>query len=367
MKRVGNLYNKITDINVIMNVYEDMKKNVKNKRKIAKFEEYYTYNIITTQNILVSKKYKFIKYNIFLIKEPKYRIVMSQNIGDKLINHLVARFFLVNILDKSLINMNVATRINKGTLFGIKALKQYLVKLINKGNDIYALKFDIHKYFYSIDHEILLDLLKRKIKDKDVIDILTNIISSTNYDYVNRNITNIKNKEIELINQLNISEKEKRIKLKQVESIPLYEKGKGLPIGNMTSQILAIFYLNELDHFIKEKLKCEYYIRYMDDGIILSESKEELNNFLIEIKKIICSYKLELNDKTIITNVRTNGIDFLGFRLYVKNKKIIMKVRNNTKKRFKKKMKMKNLEIVNSYKSHFKHGNCYNLFKKYAG
>ena len=126
-----------------------------------------------------------------------------------------------------------------------------------------------------------------------------------------------------------------------------------------------------MDHFIKEKLHIKYYIRYQDDGILLEYDKEYLKYCLDEINKFVLDYGLCLNDKTKIINVSKEGVDFIGFRFYIKNK-IILKVRNNTKKRFKRKMKLikkgkiKNgKNVVASYKGHFKLGNCYYLFKKF--
>lgn len=366
MKRVSNLYDSITKIENIMSVYDCMKHNIKNKKNVLMFEEYYTANINNIRNILINKNYHNIKYNIFLIKEPKYRIVMSQNVSDKLINHLIAKYFLADVLEKSLIDTNVATRVNKGTSYGIKKLKEFLVKMINKNKTIYALKFDIKKYFYRIDHEIVMELLNNKIKDKDALNIIKSIIDSTDMPYVNESIKRLKDNEIKRVSQLNLPIKEKERKIKEIEKIPFYEKGKGLPIGNMSSQILAIFFMNELDHYIKEKLHCTYYIRYMDDGLILSDNKEYLKMCLNEIKVIISKYKLELNNKTTIVNILKNGINFLGFHFYIKNKKILMKVSNVTKKRFKKKMRKFDLQVTNSYRGHFKYGNCHNLFLKYT-
>jgi len=308
------------------------------------------------------EKYTPSGYNIFLIREPKYRAILSQNITDKLINHVVANV-LVDVLEPSLINNNIATRKDRGTHYGIKLLKRYLNEL--KGKEIYALKFDISKFFYSVDHDILKAMLQRKIKDKRFLNILFSIIDSTNNN-VNDTISRLKEQEIDRIKRLNVPLK----KIKELESIPLYEHGKGLPIGNMTSQIMAIFYLNDLDHFINEKLDVKY-IRYMDDGILLSNDKNYLKYCLTKIEEIICQYKLKLNNKTIITNVTKNGVDFLGFRFYIYNNKVIMKVRNNTKKRFKKKMQLikkgkicdNSSSIISSYKGHFKWGNCYNLLE----
>ena len=362
MKKINNLYDKINDIDIIIDMYDNVvSKNTKNKQKIEKFNDYYSINIINIKNIINSGNYIPGKYNIFLVREPKIRIIMSQNITDKVINHLIAKYFLIDVFDKTLIDFNIATRLNKGTHYGIKLTKKYLNEMKIKYDTFYYLKFDISKYFYNIDHEIVKKLINKKIKDKKVINIINNIIYSTNREYVNNEINNLKNGEIERINKLNISENEKEIKIKEINNIPYYKNGKGLPIGNMTSQILAVTYLNELDHYIKEKLKIKYYIRYMDDGILLHNDKEYLKYCLKEIEKILNLYKLKLNPKkTKINNIKT-GIDFLGFRFYIKNDKIILKLRNDCKKRFKKKMKKFDYDVYQSYIGHLKWGNCNSL------
>lgn len=376
MKRLNNLYNNIIDIKVIQDMYDKrIKINTKNKKKIERFENNYVSNMIYIKNILKERKYVPGKYNIFLIKEPKIRLIMSQNIIDKIINHVVSKYFLSEVYDKTLIDTNVATRLNKGTNYGIKMLKRYINEI--KEEKFYVLKFDISKYFYNIDHDILKKLIRKKIKDKDVLKILDDIINSTNYEYVNKIINCIKEKEINKIKNSNSNYKDKIIK--EINNLPIYKKGKGLPIGNMSSQVLAIIYLNELDHFIKEKLKIKYYIRYMDDGIILHKDKEYLKYCLSEIKKILYKYKLELNNKTKIYK-SSEGFEFLGFRYYIRNNKLIMKVNNKTKKRFKRKMKImiklvnnKKIEVdkfnqvKSSYLGHLNYGNTKKLVRLNIG
>lgn len=225
MKRYSNLYN--ISINDINDVYKEVRKNVRNKNKIYKFEEYYSLNISKIKEVFDSGKYDVGKYNIFLIREPKYRIIMSQNIFDKVINHIVARKFLY-VLDKVLIDSNIATRKNRGTSLGVKFIRKYLNKL---DGEIYALKFDISKYFYNIDHEVLIDLVKDKIKDKRVINILIKIINSADDEYVNKCICELKRKEILKIKLSNLNEKEKLKRINEIKRIPIYKKGKGLPIG----------------------------------------------------------------------------------------------------------------------------------------
>lgn len=261
MRRYNSLYYDICNLDNIRYIYEEkVKKNTKNKKNVVSFDNYYMENICSIKEDLSKEKYIPGKYNIFLITKPKVRVVMSQKMYDKVVNHLVSYFILNPVILPSLVDVNVATRINKGTDYGIKLFKKYLVNSRKKHNNFYILKFDISKYFYNIDHNVLKELLKRRIKDEKALNILFKIIDSTNEDYVNQNISSIiecykdKIKDSNVINQLN--------------NIPLYKNGKGLPIGNMTSQILAIFYLNDLDHYIKEKLGIKYYIRYMDGATV---------------------------------------------------------------------------------------------------
>lgn len=143
----------------------------------------------------------------------------------------------------------------------------------------------------------------------------------------------------------------------------------------MSSQFLAILYLNELDHFIKEELKIKYYIRYMDDGLIIHEDKEYLKYCLKEINIFIKKYHLELNNKTKIYS-KKEEFEFLGFKYYLKNNKVIIKVKNQTKRKFKRKMKTLNKlvelekitysdyrQVESSYIGHLKCGCTNKLIK----
>lgn len=357
MKRKGNIYKEIVDVNKIIDIYESkVKKNTKNKYKLEKFENNYSSNIINIYKTLEDKKYNGGKYNIFLIHEPKVRVIMSQSITDKIINHLVSYYFIKPYFESKLIDTNIATRINKGTHYGLKLTKKYIISMNKTFKTFYYLKFDIKKYFFNIDHEVLKSIILKYIKDKDVINIINNIIDSTDKKYINKKINNLKVKEID---------------------IPLYKKGKGLPIGNLTSQMLGIIYLNELDHFIKENLHIKYYIRYMDDGLLIYEDKEYLKHCLKEIIKILGKYKLLLNQKTYIRSIN-EGIDFFGFTYFIKNNKVIMKVKSSSKKRMKNKIKKMQLlvsknkismdkfdQTIMSYKGHLMHGNTNSLINKY--
>ncbi len=373
MKRKNNLYSRITDIRNIISMYNTrVKINTKNKMKIEKFDEYYVSNITLVKNILDSKNYKPGKYNIFIIKEPKVRLIMSLNIIDKIINHLVCEYLLVDIFDNSLIDTNVATRVNKGTHYGYKKLVNYLNKNISK--KLYILKFDISKYFFNINHDIVKKIIRTKIKDKDVLNILDSIIDSTDSNYINEEINKLKKKEINRIKSSNNSNKDKLIK--DIIDIPLYNKGTGFAIGNPVSQAIAIIFLSYLDHYIKENLNIPFYCRYCDDGVLISDDKEYLKYCLKEITRIINKYKLELNMKKTRIYSIDNGFEFIGFRFIRKNNKLLIKVKNQTKRKFKRKLKVLNKLYINgiinydtfnqvkvSYLGHLKYGNCNKLIR----
>ena len=185
---------------------------------------------------------------------------------DKVINHLVARHILYPAILPCLLDVNVASRKDLGTSEGIRLAMNFHRICKVKYKTYYILKCDISKFFASIDHNILKKKLERRIKDKDALKIVFDIIDS---------------------------------------------EENGLSIGAMTSQVLAIFYLNDIDHFIKETLKIKYLIRYQNDFLLFHPSKQYLKYCLEELKKFLEKEKLVLNKKTRIYK-STNNFIFLG-------------------------------------------------------
>ena len=360
MKRKNNLYESLLTYDKIYDAFKIVSKNYNDKNRIMNFSFSLNTNLLYILNLLKENKYQFGKYNIFLIKRPKYRIVMSQNISDKIVNHLLSKFILIPYLDKSLIDTTVATRKNKGSKKAFDMFLRY-IKTQGKNKKIYALKIDIKKYFYNIDHEILLNKIERKIKDIKILNFIKVILNSTNDEYINKKINELKTKEILKIKNSNNSDKNERIK--SIEYIPIYLKGKGIPIGNMYSQIFANLYLSKIDHFIKEELKQKYYIRYMDDLVIINENKEELKAILPIIENLINKESLEINKKSKIYLVN-EGIPFLGYTFSIFNNNIIIKYNKQTLKRIKKRLKKlwkDNFNLyfksVYSYKGYFQNSN----------
>ncbi len=342
----------------LLDIYEkEVSKNTKNKRKVNNFERNKMENIYDIKNILESNNYKVDKYNIFSINRPKYRIVMSLNIKDKIINHYVTRYILVSKLDKYLNIRNCATRKNMGYDYAIKLLLKYLEENKKYGR-FYILRIDISKYFYNIDHKVLKESFINKL-DNNEYKIVCNIIDSTNNEYINEEIIRIKKKLFKL---------DKR-RSKEIEEIPLLEKGKGLPIGNMTSQFLSIFYLYKLDHYIVNDLKLKYMVRYMDDYVIISRDKEYLKYSLNIIKdKLEKEYKLKINNKKTMILDSYHGFDFLGYRFRINNK-IIINIKSDNKKRRNNNIKRLNYLYNNkliTYRRYFNSLNNYLNSYKYV-
>lgn len=361
-------YENLVDIDKIREMYHVIRVNTKNRGKLHKFELFYSSNIISILEALRKKSYKHSKYNVFLVHEPKYRIIMSEIMSDKVVNHLISKYVLAPGIYPHLIPQNVATREGKGTKEGIRYLKMYINKLKLNYDKVYVLKCDIKKYFYSIDHELILDKCKRFIDDPDIYMLVENIIKSTDEAYVNEAIDKVVKKEIERVSKLNILDKD--LKIEELKRIPRYPVGKGLPIGNMTSQLLAVYFLNDLDHYIKERLHCKYYIRYMDDFVIFDHDKERLKVLRKEIEEKLKEFKLELNKKTNIYDLN-HGFGFLGYYYFLKGKRLIVKINPQTKRRIKKKMrKLKKINASNyeqvkaSYMGYLKQAHTKNLLKK---
>lgn len=284
--------------------YQNCRKSKQHKGEVIRFETNLAVYIHGLMQDIYKRKYQLGSYKIFYIYEPKERLIEALPFKDRVVIRCFCDVCLKPKIEKKLIYDNCACRKGKGTTFAINRLHQFLGEIYRKvrNNQFYFLKCDIHKYFPSIDHPILITLLEKIEFSEDEMWMIRKLIQ-------------------EQPNAVN----------------------KGLPLGNQSSQWFALYYLNVVDRYIKEVLQVKYYVRYMDDMVLIHEDKKFLKHCKNEIESICHNeLKLELNQKTQIGMVK-NGIDFLGYRHIVTPRgKLIMKLRYSSKQRMKKHLKTMN-------------------------
>lgn len=282
------------------------------------------------------RKYNMGNYLTFKVFEPKERIIMALPFSDKVVQQYLCDYILEPAMERHFIYDTYACRKKKGVHAGLNRLEYFMKRHYNRyGYDGWILKCDIKSFFYSIDHDVLKEMLFRLLNDhKGVHWIFEIIIDSTS--------------------------------------------NPGIPLGNQTSQWFANFYLSELDHFIKEKLRVKHYIRCADDFVLVHNDKNYLRYCLVEIQKYVeDKLKLQLNQKTHIFPLH-NGVDFLGFHMYLtKTGKVVRKIRRNSKTKMRRKIKKFNTMLdegkisksaidrsFQSWLNHASHGNCFHLTTK---
>lgn len=321
IKDFGNLYK----------AYKVSKSGKKLNNEKLKFQSAALDGIYQISRLLETKEFKVSPYKEFKVFEPKERIIKAGSFKDQIVQHSLCDNVLIPKLSKEFVLTNYAGQIGKGTLYGLDCLKSQMYLAYQKyGYDCWIVKADITKYFYSINHDILKNIVEYFIQDKDVYWLCEKFIDST--------------------------------------------EGLGLPLGNQVSQVFALLYLSGLDHFITGELGVKYYGRYMDDFYLIVESKDYAKYCLQAINSFVESLDLELNSKTQIIPFK-NGIKFCGFHTYVTNEgKVIRKIKNENKRAVKKKYKRmarlvnegkmskeKFYESYNAWKNHISHGNCIKL------
>lgn len=327
MKTYNQLWTEITSFKNLVLAYKKARKAKPYTNEILQFSMDLEKNLLSIQEELLTNTYTQSKYREFIVFDPKQRKIKYLPFKDRVVHHALVNI-IEPIFDKRLINTTYACRKRKGTHKALKDIKRVIP------NDFkftgYCLKCDIKKYFPSINQEILKKLISKKITCKNTLNLIYKIIDSDHSEFG--------------IN-------------------------KGIPIGNLTSQLFSNIYLNELDHYVKHKLKIKYYYRYVDDFIILHDSKKELNNYKNKIKYFL---KKELNlempkYKTSIFQIK-DGVDFVGYKIFPN--RVFLRKRNI--KRFIKKLKILTNEkkvskiksSVFSYIGYFKFANSYNILTK---
>jgi hypothetical protein len=294
----------------------------------------------------------------FVVSKPKLREVFAADFRDRIVHHILVHY-LETIWEPKFIYQSYACRCEKGTHKAIEDLKKYVRKVNNdKDNPAYYLQLDIQSFFVSLKKDILFELIKKKVKNPEVLWLAETIIFHNPID-----------------NYYKKSQKSLFDAIPPHKSLFKVTPRQGLPIGNLTSQFFANIYLNELDQFIKHKLKIKYYMRYVDDFVILSKDKEQLKIWRDEISEFLWEkLRLELHPKKQILQKVGNGINFVGFivkpdytlarRRVVRNMKEKLKIANENIGNIKEKEIGKMLAVINSYYGQFKHSKSFGLRQK---
>jgi retron-type reverse transcriptase len=280
-------------------------------------------NIISLHTDLKNKKYIHGGYYAFNISDPKPRNIHKASVRDRLLHHALYRI-LYPFFDKKFITDSYSCRLDKGTHKALGTFQKFLYKVSkNRTKIVWILKCDVRKFFASIDQKILIEILAEYISDKDVIWLLSQIIGSFHST----------------------------------------KKDVGLPLGNLTSQLLVNIYMNEFDQFVKHRIKAKYYIRYADDFVIFSTNKNELKNILFRINNFLLNrLRLILHPDKVFIKTIGSGMDFLGWINFSDHRVL----RTVTKKRMLRNIKLKDgkKETMQSYIGLLAHGNGKKLAEK---
>lgn len=312
------------DIICIENLLDAWKEFVKGKRKrkdVQLFELNLMGNIISLHRDLAAKQNTHSPYTAFNISDPKPRNIHKAVVRDRLLHHAIY-LVLYPFFDSKFISDSFSCRRGRGTHRAMKQFREYAyVVSKNHRRTVWVLKCDIRKFFASIDHGILIRILEQSIPDKDIVWLLSRII----------------------------------------ESFHSTREGVGLPLGNLTSQLLVNIYMNEFDQFAKHSLKAKYYVRYADDTVIVSEDRMWLEESLRRIREFLWQkLRLELHPNKVSIKTFASGIDFLGW-VHFPDHRVI---RSTTKRRMMRRgRECSSNESVQSYLGLLSHGNAYKVKK----
>jgi RNA-directed DNA polymerase len=328
MKRYGIFFDRLVSFENLMVAAKKAFRGKKDRKSVASFYFNLENEIIDLRNELITGNYAPMDFRIFEVREPKVRRICSSDFRDRVVHHAICNL-LEPVFERRLIYDTYACRTDKGSHVALRRCQEFTRK------NEYFLKCDIRKYFDTIDHDVLKGLLRRIIKDTRMLSLLDQIIDHT---------------------------------------VPDNPQGKGLPIGNLTSQHFANLYLGELDHHLKERLRIKGYLRYMDDFISFADDKTKMHEILDEIRRFTGDVlKLELKEKVTRIAPVTEGVPFLGFRVYPN----LIRIQRVNLVRFRKKLKKKEvayqegrltqsklIESTNSMMAHISHANARALRRK---
>lgn len=329
----NNLYPKVYEMGNLYYAYIKAAEKKRYRPEVLRFSADLESNLIQIQNELIWKSYQTGLYYNFYVYEPKKRLVSALPFRDRVVQHALCNV-LEPLFENKMVYDSYACRVDKGTHSAADRTQKFIYEAESRLENVYCLKCDIKQYFPSIPHNTLKRIVRRTIACPDTLWLVDNIIDSTEEGEINP---------------------------------------QGIPIGNLTSQLFANVYLDQLDHLVKETLCEPYYVRYMDDFIILGSTKEHLWDVLQQIEIYLeQELGLKLNQKTGIFPT-SQGVDFCGYRIWATHRLLRKRSVKKMKRRlkvYKRKYETGEMEFkeidcsIQSWLGHARHADTYRLRRK---
>ena len=287
----------------LFEAWYEFRKGKNNRRDVQDFGRHAEKHIFRLHRDLSSGSYQHSPYESFFVHDPKRRHIRKASVRDRLVHHTLY-MTLKEIYEPRFIEAVFSNRVGKGTHKAVSALQRCIWKVSrNLTRPSWALKCDIKRFYDSVDHEVLFSILKRTIRDARALELLSHVIESFH-----------------------------------IEGAP----GKGVPIGNLTSQVFTNIYLNDFDQFVKQELRVKHYLRFADDCLFLSPRKGELEDLLLFIEGFLGDrLKLALHPGKVTLRPLTHGIDFLGIVVHPHHRTL----RTATKRRMYRKLTERHGEL----------------------
>lgn len=315
-------YQDIISIENLLFTWERFLRGKRHTKDVMKFGSNLAENLADLHKALLSRTYTHGDYMAFNVSDPKPRNIHKASVRDRLLHHLIYKELYWHF-DARFIYDSYSCRKNKGTHKALDRFEQFARKVSkNNSRTCYVLKCDIKKFFASIDHEVLRKVLEQHIADPEMFWLINQVVSS----------------------------------------FYMLEPGIGLPLGNLTSQLMVNVYMHEFDMFVKQELRVKYYIRYADDFVFLSDNRRYLEMFLPKIEAFLVDrLKLRLHEHKVYIKTWASGVDFLGWIHFPYHRQI----RTTTKRKVFRKMKgYPKPQTISSYRGLLDHGDTYKIKKQ---
>ena len=292
-KRYYNLYPQVIQPLNLWHAYKQAARGKRLQPTVAEFEYDLEYNLFDLECELRDGGYQPGGYRSFVIQSPKSRVISAAPFRDRVVHHALMNI-IAPLFERQFIYDSYANRVGKGTHRALDRCTYYLRR--NK----YVIHCDVRQFFPSIDHHIMQSILARTIADQDVLGLIAKILS----------------------NGVQIDQESQTLDYFPGDDLFSPLRARGLPIGNLTSQHWANVYLNELDQYVKRRLKCRAYLRYVDDLLLFANRKEQLHIWRAEIIPFLKGLRLRLHEKRAQPRPVQTGVSFLGFIVFPDHRRL---------------------------------------------